>query len=266
MALAANEVANQARQSIVTMTSRANASHVGSALSVVDILASLFCSEELIVSHESGFLDSQLILSKGHAAAALYSVLAVKGIIPEKWLDEYCQNGAILGGHVTSKGIAAIPLSTGSLGHGLPYGTGIALGAKLNKKNSRCFVVMSDGECDEGTTWESALFAAHQQLENLCVIIDRNKLQSLMSTELTMGLEPLPDKWRSIGWEVREIDGHNYDEIENAIKIFDRPICIIANTTTGKGVSFMENSVLWHYRPPNQEELELALTEITALG
>lgn len=266
MAQTAIEVANQARQHILMMTSRANASHVGSALSVVDIISTLYSTNELFVNQKTKNRESKLILSKGHAAAALYSVLAVKGIIPNEWLTDYCQNGAILGGHVTSKGIAAIPLSTGSLGHGLPYGMGIALGAKLKKQNSRCFVVMSDGECDEGTTWESALFAAHHKLENLCVIIDRNKLQSLMSTELTLGLEPLPDKWRSFGWEVREIDGHNHNEIENAIEVSDRPICIIANTTKGKGVSFMENSVLWHYRPPNQEELALALTEIRDLG
>ena len=257
-------LASKARRSILEMTSRANASHVGSCLSVVDILSVLYAG---VGDFSSGKRDQEskdkVILSKGHSAAALYSILAIQGFIPQEWIDEYCQNGAQLGGHVTSKGIPAIELSTGSLGHGLPYGVGIALGKKLLGEKGRCFVVMYDGECDEGTTWESALLANHHNLNNLCVIIDRNRLQSLTSTEQTLRLEPFAQKWSSFGWEVRDVDGHNYDEITDALAVSESPVCVIAHTVKGKGVSFMENSVLWHYRPPNSEELNAALAEVT---
>jgi transketolase len=259
----ASLLASMARRSILEMTSRAKASHVGSCLSVVDILAVLYSTDEALgmdlMTHDS---KDKFILSKGHAAAALYSILAIQGLIPQEWLQEYCRNGGQLGGHVTSRGVQAIELSTGSLGHGLPYAVGIAKGKKLLGENGRCIVVMSDGECDEGTTWESALLANHHRLDNLCVIIDRNRLQSLKSTEETLGLEPLGAKWSNFGWEVREVDGHNYGEISQALRISSSPICIIANTVKGKGINFMENSILWHYRSPNADELQNALNQI----
>ena len=257
----AKNLARNARISIVKMTHHAKASHVGSALSVVDILSTLYSSYTKLNSEE---LDNRdyLILSKGHSAAALYAVLAEKNFFPKSWLDEYCSNGAPLGGHVTSANVPGVSLSTGSLGHGLPYGMGIALGLKMESRVNRVYVVMSDGECDEGTTWESALISNHFALNNLCVIIDRNRIQSLGLTENTIMLEPLKSKWESFGWEVRVVDGHSYLELLSALEPSNKPLVILADTIKGFGVSFMENSVLWHYKSPNIEELEAAIQEI----
>lgn len=245
------------------MTSRAKVSHVGSALSVIDVLAVLYSGAAQISPQSFGSNARDIvILSKGHAASAIYSTLALKGFFPLEWLANYCSNGAPLGGHVTSKGVPGVELSTGSLGHGLPYGLGIALARKRFKESGRVFVVMSDGECDEGTTWESALLANHHELNNLVVIIDRNGIQSLKETEITLRLEPFAEKWRSFEWEVHEVDGHNYLDLVNSLKPTEKPTVVIAKTTKGKGVSFMENSVLWHYRPPNEDELTNALEEV----
>lgn len=257
----AKNLARNARISIVRMTHRANASHVGSALSVIDILSTLYSSFTKLTSASPEDRDF-LILSKGHSAAALYSVLAERDFFPRNWLDEYCGNGAALGGHVTSANVPGVTLSTGSLGHGLPYGLGIAQGIKMEKNNNRVYVVMSDGECDEGTTWESALMANHFKLNNLCVVIDRNRIQSLGLTEETIPLEPLATKWESFGWEVRVVDGHSYIEMFAALKQSEKPLVILAETTKGFGVSFMENSVLWHYKSPNTDELQAAIDEI----
>jgi transketolase len=261
--LSASELAYQARKNILKMTAEAKASHVGSALSVVDLLAVLYAK---VINFDSKHPDlpkrDKVILSKGHAASALYSVLSLVGFFPIEWLNNYCKNDSTLGGHVTSENVPGVELSTGSLGHGLPYGIGIAYSDKKSDLDSRTFVIMSDGECDEGTTWESALFANHHGLDNLCVIVDRNRIQSLASTEDTLKLEPFDEKWRAFGWDVRVIDGHNYDEISNALIRSEKPLCVIAETTKGKGVDFMENSVLWHYRPPNENELLEALNRI----
>jgi transketolase len=258
--------ARKARELIVNMVSSAKASHVGSSLSVIDILAALYFGIANI-SPKNFKSDRRdiVIMSKGHAAAAYYSILYLAGFIPEEEIISYGKNGALLGGHVTS-GIPGVELSTGSLGHGLPYGVGIALSRKIDNKNGRVFVVMSDGECDEGTTWESALLANHHNLNNLVVIVDRNRLQSLTDTELTLMLEPFAAKWEAFGWTVREVDGHNMEQINSACAATSSPICIIANTTKGRGVSFMENSVLWHYRTPNDDELIDALKQIRGTG
>lgn len=254
--LEASKLANKARRQIISMTYRSKASHVGSALSVVDILATLYSGAANI---NFGNLNSEIrdvvILSKGHAAAALYSVLALTNFFPVKLLESYCEDGALLGGHVTSRGIPGVELSTGSLGHGMPFGVGIAISRKNSGLKGKIIVVISDGECNEGTTWESALLANHHKLNNLIIIIDRNRLQSLMSTEDTLMLEPLEEKWQSFGWNTKKIDGHNHDEIRSGILNYsDKPICIIADTVKGKGIPFMENKVLWHYKPPSEEE------------
>lgn len=260
---AAGKLALEARREIITMTSKAKASHVGSALSVVDILAVLY-SGSANISPDNFEAENRdiVILSKGHSASAIYSVLALKDFFPKEWLERYCANGAPLGGHVTSKGVPGVELSTGSLGHGLPYGLGIALSRKLTGVPGRVFVVMSDGECDEGTTWECALLANHHKLDNLTVIVDRNGIQSLKATEDTLRLEPFADKWRAFGWQADEISGHDYKALADSLDSQLGPKVIIAKTTKGKGVSFMENSVLWHYRPPNDEELSKALSEV----
>lgn len=260
----AAELALAARREIVLMTSAANASHVASALSVVDILSVLY-AESADISAEN--IEKQnrdiVILSKGHAASALYSVLALQGFFPKEWLRNYCDNGAPLGGHVTHKGVPGVELSTGSLGHGLPYGVGIAMSRKISNVKGRVIVVMSDGECDEGTTWESAMIANHHSLDNLIVIIDRNRIQSLTFTEDTLKLEPFSEKWISFGWETRVTDGHNYAGLRDALTPSTGPICLIAETTKGKGVDFMENSVLWHYKSPSQKDVTAAFSQLS---
>jgi transketolase len=260
----AETLAREARVEILKMTSYAKASHVGSALSVIDILCTFYSGVANISINNAHAPDRDiLILSKGHAASALYATLSIQGFFPKKLLDNYCDNGAKLGGHVTSSDLVGIELSTGSLGHGLPYGLGIALSRKMTGVNGKVFVVMSDGECDEGTTWESALLANHHELDNLVVIIDRNRIQSLKDTERTLKLEPFKEKWESFGWTSDEVDGHDYAALALAAnRQCKGPKVIIANTTKGRGVSFMENSVLWHYRSPNSEELRSAIEEV----
>jgi len=256
-------LAKAARKSILEMTHRAQVSHVASALSVVDILAAIYARPGAPRLQTLDEFDREIvILSKGHSAAALYAVLSELDFFPKDWLDEYCKDSARLGGHVTSKGVPGVELSTGSLGHGLPYGLGIALSRKFSNVSSPVIVVISDGECNEGTTWESALIANRFKLDNLIVVIDRNRIQSLDFTESTIPLEPLGGKWKSFGWQVAEINGHSIGEIQSALETRTTCKVVIANTIKGKGVSFMENSVKWHYKPPSDKELELALLEV----
>jgi transketolase len=262
----ASELALAARREIITMTAAAKASHVGSALSVVDILSVLYTRGANATPANMEDADRDIvILSKGHAASALYSVLSLQGFFPNEWLQRYCENNAPLGGHVTSKGVPGVELSTGSLGHGLPYGLGIAMSRKMSGITGRVFVVMSDGECDEGTTWESAMIANHHNLDNLIVIVDRNRIQSLTSTEETLKLEPFEDKWKAFGWETRVEDGHNYETLLIALNKSSKPVCVIAETTKGKGVDFMENSVLWHYKSPADEDVKNAFSQLKAI-
>ena len=208
----------------------------------------------------------RFVLSKGHACAALYSVLAASGFFPRSWLDTFYQNGAHLAGHITHTNVPGVDASTGSLGHGLPLATGMALAGKRDHRNYRVFALLSDGECDEGSTWEAILFAGHHQLENLVAIVDYNKIQSIGRVEDVLDLEPIADKWRACRWGLREIDGHNLEEIEGALAALPlepgHPSCIVAHTVKGKGVSFMENNLLWHYRAPNEQELVQALQEL----
>jgi transketolase len=256
-------LAQKARISILTITHSAQVSHVASALSVVDILAAIYSRSSAPTPDKvSSAVREIVILSKGHAAAALYSILAELDFFPATWLKSYSGDSAHLGGHVTSKDVPGVELSTGSLGHGLPYGLGIAISRKQSGIESPVIVVISDGECNEGTTWESALIANRFKLTNLIVIIDRNRIQSLDFTENTMPLDPLGDKWKSFGWEVSEVDGHSIEDIQSAIATREACKVIIANTTKGKGVTFMENTVKWHYKSPNDSELELAISEV----
>jgi transketolase len=208
----------------------------------------------------------RFILSKGHAGAGVYAVLAESGFFPIEELKTHYANGSRLSGHVSHKGIPGVEISTGSLGHGLPIGTGMALAAKLDYASHRVFVVLSDGECDEGSNWEAILFAAHHKLSNLIAIIDYNKLQSLAPVSETLALEPFADKWRAFGWDVVEVDGHDHEALAQILEhkpvLNAKPFCVIAHTTKGKGVSFMENSVLWHYRTAQGEEYENAMNEL----
>jgi len=259
------EIADFVKKTVIKMTSYGNSSHVGSCLSIADIVSVLY-GRVLNFSPKNPRSDSRdiFILSKGHAGAAVYAVLSRVGFFDKEVLKSHYQDGSILSGHVSHKGVPGVEFSTGSLGHGLPVAVGMALGYKIDKMSNRVFVLMSDGELDEGSNWEAILFAAHHKLGNLVAIVDRNKLQSIKSTEETLSLEPLAEKIQAFGWKVREIDGHNHNDIIEACRSDGdpSPTFIIANTTKGKGVSFMENQVLWHYRSPQGEELDRALDEL----
>jgi len=208
----------------------------------------------------------RFILSKGHAGAGVYAVLAETGFFPVEKLKTHYQDGSDLSGHVSHKGNPGVELSTGSLGHGLSVAVGMAKAAKLDGKNHRVFCLLSDGECDEGSNWEAILFASHHKLDNLVAVVDYNKIQSLAQVSETLALEPFVDKWESFGWEVREADGHDHNDLKDNFSsipfVKDKPSVVIAHTTKGKGVSFMENSVLWHYRSPQGEEFENAIKEL----
>lgn len=252
------------RLNSLEMTKLGNSSHIGSILSIADILAVLYDGVMKIKPKEPKWdKRDRFILSKGHAGAGVYAVLAEKGFFSRDLLKGHCKNGSNLSGHVSHKDVPGVEFSTGSLGHGLGVSCGIAYAAKKDKKSFRVYTLLSDGECDEGSNWESILFAAHHNLDNLCAIVDYNKLQSLETVESTLGLEPFEDKWKSFGWKVLRIDGHNHKEIYKALKFKgNKPLCIIADTVKGKGVSFMENQVLWHYRSPQGSEYDAALKEI----
>jgi len=208
----------------------------------------------------------RFILSKGHGTAAVYAVLAECGFFPKEWLDTYCQDGSKLAGHITHHGVPGVEASTGSLGHGLSIGCGMALAGKRDRRPYRVFVMLSDGECDEGSTWEAVLFAHHHCLDNLVAIVDYNKIQAFGTVKEVLDLEPLADKWRAFRWAVREIDGHDYDQIEDALLSVPfepgKPSAIVAHTVKGKGVSFMENRLVWHYKSPDDEQLVQALAEL----
>ena len=260
-------LARKIRNHVLDMTHSGSSSHVASGLSIADILAVLYSNvlhvdpENPNISHRDRF-----ILSKGHAGAAVYAVLAERGFIPLSELRTHYQNGSRLSGHVSHKGVPGVELSTGSLGHGLNVGAGMALAAKLDNMSWRTFVLLSDGECDEGSNWEAALFAGHHKLDNLTAVIDYNKIQSLAPVKDTLDLEPFADKWRSFGWSVSEVDGHDHTALMECFSKlpFEKgsPSIIIAHTVKGKGVSFMENNVLWHYRSPQGDEYDAAKREL----
>jgi transketolase len=262
------ELALKIRRHVLEMTHTAKSSHIGAAFSIADIVAVLYGK---VLAKYPGMPKwperDRFILSKGHAGAAVYAALAESGYFPAPELANYYANGSILSGHI-SHYVPGVEISTGSLGHGLSVGAGMALAAKKDSKSHRVFVLMGDGECDEGSNWEAALFAAHHELSNLIIIIDNNKIQSLAPVAETIRLEPFADKWRAFGFEVHEVEGHDHAALAETldIKAFsgDKPHCVIAHTTKGKGVSFMENSVLWHYRSPQGAEYENALKELGA--
>ena len=259
--------AKRIRKHVITMTSRANSSHIGSCLSIADILAMLYGKVLRFDSERPDWADrDRLLLSKGHGCAALYATLAESGYFPNEWLDNYYLDGTRLAGHATHKGTPGVELSTGSLGHALPVACGMALAGKRDGKSYRVFVILSDGECDEGSNWEAALFAPHHKLDNLVVIVDYTKIQSLGRVKDVLDLDPLPDKWRAFNWGVRDIDGHDLGALNTVLSTVPfekgKPSCIVANTVKGKGVSFMEDKLLWHYTAPKGEELPKALAEL----
>ena len=258
------DLARRARVSALTMCSRSGASHIGAALSVIDILSVLYGEVADVAPHRTEDPARDIVLvSKGHSASGVYAVMAHAGFFPVEWLDDYYLDGSRLGGHVTAHGIPGVELSTGALGHALPFGVGRAITDQLDGIDRRVFVVLSDGECAEGSNWEAALMAAHRDLRNVTVIIDRNRLQILSRTEDVLGLEPFVDKWRAFGWEVVEVDGHDHDALAEAMRTrSERPRAIVANTIKGKGVDFMEDTVEWHTLVPNEEQLAIALAQL----
>lgn len=260
-----NHTANKIRKKVLKMIYDSGASHLGSCFSLIDILVVLYF-KILHIDPKSPFSENRdrLILSKGHAVAALYAVLAEKGFFSAEILDTFYKSGGKLPGHSTRNSVPGIEVSTGSLGHGLSMGAGMALAGKRDKKDHRVFALMSDGELDEGSSWEAILFAGHHKLNNLIAIIDYNKLQATGRTNEVLNLEPLAEKWRAFGWHAQEINGHNFVELEKALTSLseNKPNVIIAHTIKGQGVSFIENKVLWHYRTPDKEEFEKALAEL----
>lgn len=252
------------RKHVLKMCHLGGSSHVASCLSMADIIACVYSNMNKRPSEPQWADRDYFILSKGHAGATVYAALAEMGYFSTEKLNNHYQNGSTMSGHVSHVNNPGIEFSTGSLGHGLPVSCGVAKSFKLDKRNNRVFCVISDGELGEGSNWEAILFSAHHKLDNLIVLLDRNRLQSLKDTEATLALEPLDEKLISFGWDVICVDGHDHSEISQAINSQnkDKPKFIVCNTVKGKGVSFMENQVLWHYKSPDENELKEALSEL----
>ena len=266
--VAPRRLARDIRIAALRMVSRANASHIGSVFSCAETLACLYGAVLRVRPGEPDWPDrDRFVMSKGHAAAGLYATLALRGFFPRERLDDFSVDGGSLYGHVTHRGVPGVEVSTGALGHGLAVAVGLAAGAFRTGASWRVFALLSDGECDEGSTWEAALLGPAWKLSNLTAIVDYNKIQSLGRVEAVVPLEPFADKWRAFGWDVREVDGHDVDALIEALDPVrwppaGRPRCVLAHTVKGKGVSFMEDDLLWHYRTPKGEEFDRALAEL----
>lgn len=259
--------ANEIRRRDLQMIHEAGLGHTGGDMSAADILTVLYFAVLNVDPKQPAKPDrDRFIMSKGHCSGVLYTTLAYAGFLPLEELDTYMQPNSRLNGHPDRTKLPGVETNTGPLGHGLPVAVGAAIGAKLSHENWQTFVLTGDGELQEGSNWEAAMTAAHRGLDNLTLIIDRNRLQQGDSVVNTTKLEPLADKWRAFGWAVSEVDGHDYQELieslEGSPKEAGKPSCIIAHTCKGKGVSFMENQAGWHHRVPTTEELAMALEEL----
>lgn len=259
--------ANKIRREVLEMVYKAQSGHLGGSFSVVEIISVLYFSEMKIDPENPNWPErDRLVPSKGHCAPSIYVALALKGVVEPEALYDLRQIGCILQGHPCMNKVPGIDISTGSLGHGLSIGLGMALGAKLKKKDFNVYVLLGDGELDEGQNWEAAMAAAKYSLSNLIAIVDRNRVQLDGPTEDIMPLEPLAEKWKAFNWKTKVIDGHNIAEIIEGIQWAKQnsgsPSILIANTTKGKGVSFMEDSHEWHGKPPSPEEYEKAKKEL----
>lgn len=249
------------------MVYEAQLGHPGGDFSAADILATLYFG--VLRFDPRNPLDpkrDRFVMSKGHSTGAFYSVLAAAGYFPETALSTYMQPQSKLNGHPNRNYLPGIETNTGPLGHGLPVATGIAIAGQMDNADFRTFVLTGDGELQEGSNWEAALTAGHRKLENLALIVDRNRLQQGARTEETAALDPLDDKWRAFGWHVEMVDGHNHQQLYEALarspKGRGKPLCVIANTIKGKGVSFMADNVAWHHGVPNKEQYEQAMREL----
>jgi len=259
-------IATQIRVEVIEMSHRGEAPHLGSSLSCVELVVGSFfyCMDinNTSIHHQD---RDRFIMSKGHAATTLYAALALKNIIPRDFLHSFNQDGSLLPEHPSLNSIPGVEATTGSLGHGLSIGSGIALGLKIKNKSNKVIVLMSDGECNEGSVWEAAMFAPAHNLNNLIAIIDYNKWQATGRSEEVMMLSPLKEKWMAFGWDCVEIDGNDIDQVLLAFdqaKASSKPFIIVANTIKGKGVSFMEDDNNWHYRIPSKQEVEKAKEEL----
>jgi transketolase len=254
----------EARKMIIELSRRANIGHIGSALSVVDIITAIY-SNAFNFNRVNPNERDRFILSNGHTSLALYVVLNLAGILPDSELQTFCEDGSFLGVHPDVK-ITGVDFTSGSLGQGLSFGAGSALAAKLQNSDRRIFVVMSDAECNEGGVWEAVMFAAHRQLSNLIVIIDMNGQQAMGYTKDVLNLQPMSEKWRAFQWDTHTVNGNSTSELTKTLNSLNssngQPHVVIANTTFGKGVSFMENKIKWHYLPVSPEEYDQALKEI----
>ncbi|MBI5569125.1 MAG: transketolase [Desulfomonile tiedjei] len=260
-------MAKRIRGRVVEMSHKARAPHLGSSLSCVDILVAVYWAAMSIdPANPCDVNRDRCILSKGHAASALYAALAFRGFFPEDYLDSYVQSGGSLAEHPLPRCAPGVEAATGSLGHGLSIGLGMALAGRIQKANYRVFVVMSDGECNEGSVWEAALLAAARGADNVIAIIDYNKWQATGRSEEVMALRPLKQKWEAFGWSAYELDGHDLHALVNTLdKLPDgtgKPAVVIAHTVKGKGVSFMEDDNNWHYRIPSADEVGKAKREL----
>lgn len=258
---------NLVRHKILEVAARAKSGHIASAFSIVELLLVLYYYILNIDPKNPRKEDrDRFILSKGHGCLALYTVLAVKNFFPTEVLETFCQPGSILGVHPEMQKVPGIEASTGSLGHGLSISVGISLAAKYDRKKYRIFCLLGDGECNEGSVWEAAMSAAHHKLDNLIAIIDYNKFQASGPVERILSLDSLVNKWQAFGWEAREIDGHNLEQILQVLQSVpfrkECPSVIIAHTIKGKGVSFIENNNVWHTKIPSDEELKQAFSEL----
>ncbi len=255
----------EVRRSVVAMIAEARAGHIGGDLSVTDILTTLYFGVLNVDPSAPRLPDrDRFILSKGHCSAALYSVLALRGFLGSESLQSFMKPLSPLNGHPNRRKIPGVEANTGPLGHGLPIGVGSAIASRLSGRNWRTFVVLGDGELQEGSNWEAAMSAGHRGLDNLVAIVDRNRLQQGARTEETNRLEPLADKWRAFGWETVEVDGHDHGALYDRFVAprAGKPLCVIANTIKGKGVSFIEDRVEWHHKVPSPEQVHLALGEL----
>ena len=259
------KIATEIRRSVVEMIGRARLGHIGGDLSATDTLATLFFA---VLKVDPGAPTDpkrdRLILSKGHCSAALYSTLSLRGFFPTGDLATFMQPLSALNGHPNRRKVPGVEANTGPLGHGLPIGVGSAIAAKLSGADWRTFVVLGDGELQEGSNWEAAMCAGHRALDSLTAIVDRNRLQQGARTEDTNRLDPLADKWRAFGWDAVECDGHDHQALFEAFTAprSGKPVCVIANSIKGKGVSFIEDRVEWHHKVPSPEQVERALKEL----
>ncbi len=261
------QLARTVRTSDLSMISRAGLGHIGGDFSVTDILATLYGAILDVDPEQPRKAErDRFILSKGHSAGALYATLAHVGFFPEAELATFMAPLSPLNGHPNRTKIPGVETNTGPLGHGFPVAVGCALAARLQGSPRRTFVVLGDGELQEGSNWEAAMTAAHYGLTSLTAVVDRNRLQQGAGTEETKQLEPLADKWTSFGFEVREVDGHDFDQLLGALEPAgrDRPVCVIAHTIKGKGVSFMQDRAEWHHKVPTAEQVQAALEELNA--